>query len=695
MNASVNALEDQGGFSTAFVGDDENSTPQRLCRHDENEERVSWPIDSIVHTVDDFFCYRVRGFVGEEGVLAKHLKDTADVDVIEHRSGWVYFRGEISQRSRKELLDIEGVRVFDDDIIIESIHVEDELDADVDHTIHVVELGDWVTPDLGAYKGDVGCIVATHDWGYDVAFIPRYISSIADDYAQAPLVVATHDEAHTFSGPGLAGAKPLIEDGLQILELSAKSVTIAGNIPVHILQMFASPCAHVDTNKSNSLQALVSRSLWKCPRPQEWIFSVGEEVMVQSSVQGRVIESFHAGLDVYCSYHGKVRRYGWMDIYKTFRVGEFVKILSGDNQGKLGCVQCIDDAVALDILVWPDNTREINVWRNSVASTNSPKAFAALAPDKITDRMYTGETPWQDVNVIVLPSNDRSVTTAHAYKGQVGTVLDVLLKQLRPSGIRVCVRLSRTYRAAGGFAKVWLDYDEVVEESTGLPLWYCLPLRGDQIAFMPSREYRRMGNEQKNVEQKSPPPPRSVTPPYAGSNEDSGTGNAWDPSAPEPITRHWCQHPALAQRVLHVNMLGKTQPQNVRMEFTGSGCKIMHLFRTVAEEVLTPWRIIKPVEPNVRDFHRWVIIQGPGLGKLVRGIRYVEGSKPTKWWVREVSKRSGEVDEFVGEPLEVVSSDMCVAADGDEDYRKNLSWAQSQRESPVRAPKRRRKDVPR
>ncbi|KAK0218993.1 hypothetical protein IW262DRAFT_1462615 [Armillaria fumosa] len=277
--------------------------------------------------------------VGEEGVLAKHLQDTADVNVIEHRPGWVYFRGEISQCLHKELLDIEGIQTFDGDIIIESIHVEDELNVDVDHGIHVFELGDWVTPDLGTYQGDIGCIIAIHDWGYNIAFIPRYTSSIVDNYAQAPpLVVAMRDEAHMLSGPGLAGAKPLIEDSLQILELSAKSVTIAGDIPVYILQMFTNPCAHVDANKSNSLQALVSRSLWKCPRPQEWIFSAGEDVLVQASIQGRVIESLHTGLDVYCSHHSKVRQYGWLDIYKVFQVGDFVKILSGDNQGKLGCV---------------------------------------------------------------------------------------------------------------------------------------------------------------------------------------------------------------------------------------------------------------------------------------------------------------------------------------------------------------------
>ncbi|KAK0473333.1 hypothetical protein IW261DRAFT_1423563 [Armillaria novae-zelandiae] len=443
------------------------------------------------------------------------------------------------------------------------------IELDVENDIHILELGDWVTPDLGAYQGDVGCIVAIHDWGYDVAFIPRYISSIADNYSQdSSLVVATCDKAHTLSGPGLAGAEPLLEDGLQILELSAKSVTIAGDIAVHILQMFTNPCAHVDMNKANSLQALVSRSLWKCPRPQEWVFSISEDVVVQgeSRMTGRIIEILHAGLDVYCSYNGQV--------------------LSGENQGKLGCMQCIDDAVVLDILVWPANTKEINVWQNSVASTDSPKLFTALAPDKITDRMYTGKIPWQGVNVIVLLSNYPSVTTAHLYKGEVGTVLDVLLKQPGP-------KLVYPYGIA----------------------YLCLAIKP------PSCHHEHIAAGRTN--RKTSSVGRSTTPPHAGPSESLGTGNAWDPSAPEPTRTHWCWHPTLAQRELRIHMLGKTQPQKVQMELTGLECKMIHLFRTVAEEVFTPWITIEPVQPNVRDFHQWVVIQGTGLGKIVHDTLYL------------------------------------------------------------------------
>ncbi|KAK0463434.1 hypothetical protein IW261DRAFT_1575630 [Armillaria novae-zelandiae] len=668
MSINVNnALEDQGRFAKQAV-EDNFSMPKRLCRHDPEEERVSWPVERVIQAPEDPFCYRLHSFVGEEAILMQGLQEMSNLDIIKHKPGWVYFRGDVSPSLREQLLNMEGIRTFDDHIIIECINVEDELDMEVDSGIHVFELGDWVTPDLGVYQGNVGCIVAIHDWGYDVAFIPQYISSYtADDTPQVPcLMVATRDEAHTLSATGQVGAKPLIEDGLQILEFSPKTIALARLIPAFTVQMFMAPCAHAGPDRANSVQSLVSQSLWKCPRPQEWTFSPADEVSVQAqlSLLGRVIEIQDTGLDIYCLYIGKVCRYGWLDVYKYFRVNNCVKFLSEDNRGSLGCVQCIDDVVAIDVLILPENTKEINVWRNAVALTNPPKAFAALAPEK----MYTGKTPWQGINVIVLPSNNSRVTTAHLYKGQVGTVLDVLLKQPGLSSLRVCVRLLQTYRAASGFTDVWLDYDEVVEETTGLPL---------------------RGNEQKNVERgqvlahelaeqlqrKLPPPPRSVTPPYAGPSEDSGTGSAWDPSAPDPVRSHWYQHPVLAQRDLRVNMLGKTQPQK-------------HIFRTVSEEILTPSTTIKPVEPNVCDFHRWIIIRGPGLGKAVCGTRYVEGSKPTKWWVKEVSIQSGKVDEFVGEAWEVVSSDMCVAADSDDDYWMNLSWAQSQREAPVRAPKR-------
>ncbi|KAK0211503.1 hypothetical protein IW262DRAFT_1301816 [Armillaria fumosa] len=504
MSVNTNAFEEQGSFAMTIIGEDEFLMPKWLCHHDPQEEHVLWLVESVIHTPKDPFCYRLCSFVSEEGILTKHLQEMVIIDVIEHKQGWVYFRGDISQSSCKELWSIKGIRTFDGNIIIEYINDEDELDMDVEDSIRVFELGDWVMPDLGAYQGDARCIVVIHDWGYDITFIPQYLSSgITNDSGQAPsLVIATRNEAHTLSAMGQAGSKPLIEDGLQILELSPKTIVIAGKIPTFTLQMFMDPCAHAGSDRANSMQALVTQSLWKCPRPQEWIFSIGDEVSVQaqSCIPGRVIDNHHAGLDVYSSYTGKVHRYGWLDIYKLFRVGNFVKILSEENWGSLGCIQCTDDVVAINVLLLPENSREISVWQNAIALTNPPQIFTALAPNKITDKMYTGRMPWQGINVIVLPSNYLGVTTAHTYKGQVGTVLDILLKQPEPSGIQVCICLLGTYRATEGFSDTWLDYDEVIEEITGLPLRYCLPLHDHQVAFMPSQVYQHSGNKQNNIE---------------------------------------------------------------------------------------------------------------------------------------------------------------------------------------------------
>ncbi|KAK0467550.1 hypothetical protein IW261DRAFT_1426489 [Armillaria novae-zelandiae] len=427
---------------------------------------------------------------------------------------------------------------------------------------------------------------------------------------------------------GQVGARPLIEDSLQILKFSPKTVALARSISMFTVQMFMAPCMHAGPDRANSMQSLVSQSLWKCPRPQEWTFSPGDEVSVQAqlSLPGRVIEIQDTGLDIYCLYIGKY-----------FRVNECVKFLSEDNWGSLGCIQCIDDMVAIDVFILPENTKEINVWHNAVALANPPKAFAALAPEKIMEKMYTGKTPWQGINVIILPSNDPWVTTAHLYKGQVGTVLDVLLKQLGLSSLRVCVCLLQTYRAASGFTDVWLDYDEVIEEITGLPLWYCLPLLGHQLAFMPSRQYEHSGNKQKNVEH----------------------GQAW---AVPGIPLHQIPSVATGTSIPHLHSSNGTHWVDLPNE--------AHLLNGLRGDF------------DTINNHQTCRTKCPGLGKAVHGTHYVEGSKPTKWWVREVSIQSGKVDKFVGEAWEVVSSDMCVTVDSNDDYQMNLSWAQSQCKAP-------------
>ncbi|KAK0466533.1 hypothetical protein IW261DRAFT_1574523 [Armillaria novae-zelandiae] len=260
-------MDNQEYDRTSAYKEDESTMPRQLCHHDDDEERVFWPISGVVCPPKDDYGHRVCCFVGDEEAVTKHLVVTEGINITHHKLGWVYFQGKPTDIVCKEWAVIEGIRTFQDNIIVECVHSmdEDELEA----TDVTFELGDWVTPYLGAYHGDVGCVIAIHDWGYNVTFILWYFSHSLDHPTQSPLLITMHAEAHTLSLPGQAGAKPLIEDGLQILELSAQTLTIAHQIRLDILQMLMQGCIHTNSQKPNSLQALVSKSLWKCPRPQD------------------------------------------------------------------------------------------------------------------------------------------------------------------------------------------------------------------------------------------------------------------------------------------------------------------------------------------------------------------------------------------------------------------------------------------
>ncbi|KAK0223275.1 hypothetical protein IW262DRAFT_1295097 [Armillaria fumosa] len=181
-------------------------------------------------------------------------------------------------------------------------------------------------------------------------------------------------------------------------------------------------------------------------------------------------------------------------------------------------------------------------------------------------------------------------------------------------------------------------------------------------------------------------------PPHERPSEDRGTGNAWDstvPEPPDPSTIHWSRDPRLAQHQLRVNIPGKSQPQKVLLELSGTRCNIKIIFRTTLTEVLNVAGVT-PVEPTVCDFHCWVIIKGHHVGKYVWGIRYMQGTKPILWTVRQITLVQDEHDLLVGEAFDIPNCDLCQAADTQKTLDTNFQWAQSIREEPIK-PKKQRK----
>ncbi len=113
-----------------------------------------------------------------------------------------------------------------------------------------------------------------------------------------------------------------------------------------------------------------------------------------------------------------------------------------------------------------------------ISPPTRPSSFG-LSPEEMAKRMHTGRVPWQGLCVLVLPSTVQSKKRwfdqlekpsslsreADVHKGKIGTVLDVGINQAMVSRLRICVRLEQNYSAVHTYRDIWVDYDEVIEET--------------------------------------------------------------------------------------------------------------------------------------------------------------------------------------------------------------------------------------
>ncbi|SJL15312.1 uncharacterized protein ARMOST_18805 [Armillaria ostoyae] len=457
---------------------------------------------------------------------------------------------------------------------------------------------------------------------------------------------------------------------------------------------------------------------------REWHFSEGERVMTPNSLTGIVTRIHPRAVEV-CTVDGTLW-YSWQDIVKSFGLGDYVEVVGGDLRGRHGFVLDVSNDIYIDVMEghYSQGVRDLRVHHN-LAKVISPPTTSnsfALSPEEIAKRMHTGRVPWQGLHILILPSTtlskkrrfDQLEKSSHlgheadVHKGKIGKVLDVGINQATASGLSVYVHLEQSYSAVHAYRDIWVDYDKVVEETMGLPLRLYQPLDQSQAAFLPSQEYRCARKEQENISRgqrlasevtlrlrrTSPPPPRACTPLHEGSSEDLGTGNAWDVTAPEPpapsesssyklVLSHWSEHPAFAQRELRVNIPGKSQPQKIQLDLSGTGCIMKIKFRTTLVDVGN-WKSMTPVEPTVRDYHRWVVIRGDHVGMYARGVRYVQGSKPILWTVQEIKCVDNEHDLLIGEVFDILNTDLCQVADSQQTLDINAQWAHSIREEPTK-----------
>ncbi len=111
------------------------------------------------------------------------------------------------------------------------------------------------------------------------------------------------------------------------------------------------------------------------------------------------------------------------------------------------------------------------------------------------------------------------------------------------------------------------------------------------------------------------------------------------------------------------------------------------IFRTTVTDIHNVMGVM-PLEPTMRDFHCWMVIYGPHIGKHVHGIRYVQGSKPVLWTVQEITLAEHEHDSLTGKAFNVHNTDLCQVADSQKTLDINNQWAQSICKAPTKLKKR-------
>ena len=211
----------------------------------------------------------------------------------------------------------------------------------------IIKKGDWIRVSKGLYKGDVGLAVQVEYWGVQVLLVPRLSppTAIGSSKRKRPLlspnpallfvnnIRSLYNIEPKFLGGHIYTAWGLrFEDGLLWKDYDFHSLSPAENIPSHLFFLF-----------QLSEHPLVLASTMPCP--QEWIFEVGDSVVLRSSGQPGTITAVLPGhLEVRRASEGDIA-VQWPDIRKAIDVGNFVEITSGHLRGTNGWVVEINEEI--------------------------------------------------------------------------------------------------------------------------------------------------------------------------------------------------------------------------------------------------------------------------------------------------------------------------------------------------------------
>jgi len=202
------------------------------------------------------------------------------------------------------------------------------------------EVGNWVQVQNGIYKGNVGYVKSTKNLEVFLLVVPRlpppsrptcvlqespFHSRLFDpiDIKQVYGIEPTRITENIYSFDGC-----MFEHGLLLKAYSLRSISKPVDcMPIALFCLFL---------ESRHPKLVASESTF--PRPLEWQFDEGEEVLIHSSKKrGIVTALWPDSVEVLATGEGDVR-VPWLDIRKVVSEGDFVEVTGGVYRGQKGWV---------------------------------------------------------------------------------------------------------------------------------------------------------------------------------------------------------------------------------------------------------------------------------------------------------------------------------------------------------------------
>jgi ribosomal protein L24 len=350
-----------------------------------------------------------------------------------------------------------------------------------------VKADQWIRVLKGFYKGDLGFVTRVEAWGAQVVVVPRLKTPTTQaDTSLKRKRTAIKPEPRLFNPvtftsefqrqpslryDGCYTSRGLVFDhGLLRLNLDLHSISPnSAKISSRILELF----------KSSSHPA-ISKSDFPCP--EEWIFEVGERVIVSSGKEATiaVVKSTHLKVDLATSEG--IEAVSWYNVRKLFSTGDFVSVMSGPLRGTRGWVErIVDDTVSLleykeegnvsrsiddikvsFILIPADmlihwfvlQLYDFHVnWLKLTAVPFLHTSSTCKADDSLSKR---DSVPWIGTYVII-------TKIGSPLKGYVGIVKDVIRGQDTASGLKIAVQMTHL-EPSSPFRTAIVDHDDLIEQ---------------------------------------------------------------------------------------------------------------------------------------------------------------------------------------------------------------------------------------